>query len=383
MISNKIISVILSVFILISNCALPVYAAQQDKTGSKVGEGDNISEGDVWDDDDGTTHYSLHVNGEFFSSAKLTVSCGGGTAQFDPVSSTLTLNNAMLSKTPSKGTIYADSAIGCTLPKLTIVLKGKTVYDEGDSDHYFFRTSGSAVFTGDGTIEMVKAGSDGSIRTNVKIDVDKDITAENVNLERIVVPTAKNGDLRVQNAAFTNSELRAAGSATLENATLKDCKIYAEKQIILNDCDFNDSYGLLDECTSLKTLTVTAEHFGDDVFDDLQQRLFGSKYLSQLRIFVPVRYVYRFKRALPDFKLQVFADGPALLGDVDGDGDVNINDVTVIQRHLAELEQLEGIYFHAADTNQDGTVDISDATTLQMYLAEYVIPYPIGEVMTQ
>ena len=71
------------------------------------------------------------------------------------------------------------------------------------------------------------------------------------------------------------------------------------------------------------------------------------------------------------------------LGDVDGDGDVNINDVTVIQRHLAELEQLEGIYFHAADTNQDGTVDISDATTLQMYLAEYDIPYPIGEIMTQ
>lgn len=71
------------------------------------------------------------------------------------------------------------------------------------------------------------------------------------------------------------------------------------------------------------------------------------------------------------------------LGDTDGDGYVNINDVTAIQRHLAELEHLEGIYLYAANANQDGTLDISDATTLQMYLAEYDIPYPIGEVITQ
>ena len=72
-----------------------------------------------------------------------------------------------------------------------------------------------------------------------------------------------------------------------------------------------------------------------------------------------------------------------LLGDANGDGSVNINDVTTIQRHLAQLEQIEEIYLYAADANQDGTLDISDATTLQMYLAEYDIPYPIGEVMTQ
>ena len=71
------------------------------------------------------------------------------------------------------------------------------------------------------------------------------------------------------------------------------------------------------------------------------------------------------------------------LGDTDGDGYVNINDVTAIQRHLAQLETLEGIYLHAADANQDGTVEISDATIIQMYLAEYEMEYPIGEVMTQ
>ncbi len=78
----------------------------------------------------------------------------------------------------------------------------------------------------------------------------------------------------------------------------------------------------------------------------------------------------------------ILLDG-AKLGDVSGDGSVNINDVTTIQRHLAELEALEGIYLHAADANQDGTVDIADATVIQMYLAEYEMEYPIGEVMTQ
>lgn len=70
------------------------------------------------------------------------------------------------------------------------------------------------------------------------------------------------------------------------------------------------------------------------------------------------------------------------LGDADGDGSVNINDVTAVQRHLAELERLEGIYLYAADTNQDGALDISDATTLQMVLAEYDIPCAVGQPIT-
>ena len=78
----------------------------------------------------------------------------------------------------------------------------------------------------------------------------------------------------------------------------------------------------------------------------------------------------------------VLLDG-VKFGDTDGDGHVNINDVTQIQRHLAELETLEGIYLYAADANRDGVLDISDATAIQMFLAEYEIPYPIGEIITQ
>lgn len=77
----------------------------------------------------------------------------------------------------------------------------------------------------------------------------------------------------------------------------------------------------------------------------------------------------------------VLVDG-VKLGDADRDGVVSINDVTLIQRHLAELETLEGIYLYAADANRDGVLDISDATAIQMFLANFKVPYPIDEIIT-
>ena len=62
---------------------------------------------------------------------------------------------------------------------------------------------------------------------------------------------------------------------------------------------------------------------------------------------------------------------PYILGDVNGDGEVNIEDVTFIQLYLAELINLDEAHLLAADINQDGEPDISDATHLQMYLAEF------------
>ena len=59
------------------------------------------------------------------------------------------------------------------------------------------------------------------------------------------------------------------------------------------------------------------------------------------------------------------------IGDVDGNGKITINDVTTIQKHLAEVEILTGNALLAADTNGDGVVDIKDATHLQMYLAKF------------
>ena len=60
-----------------------------------------------------------------------------------------------------------------------------------------------------------------------------------------------------------------------------------------------------------------------------------------------------------------------MIGDVNLDGNININDVTAIQLHAAEIDYLSEQQLSVADLNNDGAVTIEDATLLQMYLAEY------------
>ncbi len=67
-----------------------------------------------------------------------------------------------------------------------------------------------------------------------------------------------------------------------------------------------------------------------------------------------------------------------MLGDADGSGTVNINDVTCIQTKVAEFHVSEGFSQAAADIDGNGEVTIADATLLQRWLAEYESQYEIG-----
>ena len=60
-----------------------------------------------------------------------------------------------------------------------------------------------------------------------------------------------------------------------------------------------------------------------------------------------------------------------MIGEANGDGKVNVCDVTAIQRHVAEVELLTGACLFNADVNGDGEVTIDDATHLLRYLAEF------------
>lgn len=61
-------------------------------------------------------------------------------------------------------------------------------------------------------------------------------------------------------------------------------------------------------------------------------------------------------------------------GDADLSGDVNISDVTAIQRDLAEMEAFWKPQRLVADVTADGVITIDDATRIQLYLAEYDVP---------
>ena len=59
------------------------------------------------------------------------------------------------------------------------------------------------------------------------------------------------------------------------------------------------------------------------------------------------------------------------IGDTNLDGNINIRDVTSIQRHVSEYQLLTDEQLTLADVNGDGVVDINDATHLQRYFAEF------------
>ena len=59
-----------------------------------------------------------------------------------------------------------------------------------------------------------------------------------------------------------------------------------------------------------------------------------------------------------------------LLGDVDMDGDVDIQDATLLQICLAEMTALNDDQFKLADVNQDGFVNVRDVTAIQRIVAE-------------
>ncbi|MBQ2357979.1 MAG: dockerin type I repeat-containing protein, partial [Ruminococcus sp.] len=60
------------------------------------------------------------------------------------------------------------------------------------------------------------------------------------------------------------------------------------------------------------------------------------------------------------------------VGDINGDGKLNVRDITALQRCLAEINTLGDDDRAAADINDDGKIDILDVTCLQRYLAEFV-----------
>ncbi len=85
-------------------------------------------------------------------------------------------------------------------------------------------------------------------------------------------------------------------------------------------------------------------------------------------------------RISPGQKMIYTADGKwiayeepqkGMMGDVNGDSVVNINDVTLVQRAIARARVLNALQIKLADVSGDGKISIDDATCIQKYIAKY------------
>ena len=206
-----------------------------------------------------------------------------------------------------------------------------------------------------------------------------------VNLERIG-SFAFSGCTTVAGEVKIPSNVTVIETAAFENCTSIETVVYeASCENVPNQC-FNG-------CTALSSVSLS------DSVNTIEDYAFAN--CPNLTYMVVPEYVTSIAATAfqndSDLTLGVWYDSYAytfaknnsipfvlldevMLGDADGDGVVNINDVTTIQRHVAEFEVLEDLQAKAADVNGDGSITIEDATLVQQYLAEYEIDVPIGVV---
>ena len=198
---------------------------------------------------------------------------------------------------------------------------------------------------------------------------------KNTNLESVTFENAENmtivGSYGFYNCTNLQSVNLGPYVTELYRGVFRGCTSLESVELSdnLTEIPYESFYG----CTSLGEITI-----GRNI-TLIQENAFRGCPNLVIRCYYD-SYAYQF--ALDHSIPYILLDG-VLLGDTNADENIDVADVTQIQKFLAELAELDGIYLHAADANQDGTVDIADATALQMYIAEYDLPYPIGEVMTQ
>lgn len=59
----------------------------------------------------------------------------------------------------------------------------------------------------------------------------------------------------------------------------------------------------------------------------------------------------------------------SLLGDLNSDGKISVNDVTELQMYISQSKDFSDEQKMLADYNQDGVIDINDATDIQQFIA--------------
>ena len=146
------------------------------------------------------------------------------------------------------------------------------------------------------------------------------------------------------------------------------------QQVILNDQIVSIGTGAFSQCENLNRIDIpdTVTRIGDDACQGCDQVVI---YASSDSYAIAYAEDHGINYVCTDAETYI-------LGDADGNGTIEVIDVTVIQRFLAGIPVADpDIVERNGDVDGDG-LNITDATFIQRYLASMETPYEIGETMT-
>ena len=160
-----------------------------------------------------TENYNLYVNGEQFTSEKLSIACGEGTASYDPNTKTLTLNNATITNggKSDESPKYGIRVVGDT--DLTIKLSGTNsitldngggIFADGSSDNYNI--------IGDGKL-TINVKWDALYTLNGNISISEGAQLDITSAEGCGITSYNKGILSIDGAKVAVSSYYTAASA--------------------------------------------------------------------------------------------------------------------------------------------------------------------------
>lgn len=165
-----------------------------------------------------TTQYDLFVNGEQFTSEKLTIECGEGTATYDPATQTLTLNNASITNAADYGGINSKLT-----GDLTIALQGSNqiTFD----DNMGIMAAGNIEITGPGNLAI---NVDGETKDGISVTGNGNVSVRETSLAVNApggIGIASDGTVSLDNAQVKSAALYAGIDAInliIENGSVVD-----------------------------------------------------------------------------------------------------------------------------------------------------------------
>ncbi len=182
-------------------------------------------------------NYDLYVNGEQFTSEKLSITCGEGTASYDPNTKTLTLNNAAITNggKSDESPKYGIRVVGDT--DLTIKLSGTNritlddgggIFADGSSDNYNI--------IGDGKL-TINVKWDALYTLNGNISISEGAELDITSAKGCGITSYNKGRISIDSAKVTVSSYYTAADA-------KELEVKNDSEVVLSASEdqFNAAY---------------------------------------------------------------------------------------------------------------------------------------------